>query len=285
MSQPPIPSPPPLTVSVVLHLSDLDRFAATLRGLGRAVATLPVPQPVPVLVVDQSLDPVYSERLGLLVEDLLAGECSPALTIDLLIHSENRGYGHGHNLARARLATTSTYHLVLNPDVELAEGALAAAVAALESDRRAVLAAPVSSTHGGRREYLAKDYPSLRALLLRGFAPRWLQQLGAPELARYELHHLDTAAEPVEIPIASGACMLIRRQALDVVGGFDERYFLYFEDFDLSLRLARWGRLLQVPDMRIVHHGGAAARKGIQHIRWFAAGAWRFFRQWGWRLW
>jgi hypothetical protein len=79
--------------------------------------------------------------------------------------------------------------------------------------------------------------------------------------------------------------MLVRRQALDAVGGFNEAFFLYFEDYDLSRRLAKHGSLLQVPGMRIIHHGGGAARKGWRHIRWFARGGWQFFQRWGWRLW
>ena len=77
--------------------------------------------------------------------------------------------------------------------------------------------------------------------------------------------------------------MLVRGECLTAVEGFDERYFLYFEDFDLSLRLGRLGKLLFAPQVRIVHHGGYAARKGWRHLQMFMRSGLRFFNQHGWR--
>ena len=83
--------------------------------------------------------------------------------------------------------------------------------------------------------------------------------------------------------LASGCCVWVRRALFDRVGGFDERYFLYFEDYDLSLKLTQLGEVAEHSQIRIVHHGGDAARKGVRHIRWFTAGAIRFFNRWGWK--
>ena len=92
-----------------------------------------------------------------------------------------------------------------------------------------------------------------------------------------------SGAQVVEVPLASGCFMLLRRAALQRVGGFSEAYFLYFEDFDLSLRLAGEGRLLFDPAVRIVHHGGYAAGKGLRHVWLFARSGRRFFHDHGWR--
>jgi GT2 family glycosyltransferase len=78
--------------------------------------------------------------------------------------------------------------------------------------------------------------------------------------------------------------MLCRTAALKAVSGFDEGYFLYFEDFDLSLRIAKIGELAYVPAMRIKHAGGHAARKGRAHIGMFVRSAMRFFNTHGWRF-
>ena len=77
--------------------------------------------------------------------------------------------------------------------------------------------------------------------------------------------------------------MLAPTGALLGVGGFNERYFLYFEDFDLSIRLRGEGRLLFEPAMQIVHHGGYAARKGFRHVGYFICSGIRFFNDHGWR--
>ncbi len=114
----------------------------------------------------------------------------------------------------------------------------------------------------GRRQYLCKRYPTVLDLALRGFAPAWLQRRLQTRLDRYELHEQAGDAVLWDPPIASGCFMLCRRAALEQVGGFRPDYFLYFEDFDLSLRLAAVTRLAYAPQVRIVHLGGHAARKG-----------------------
>ena len=67
----------------------------------------------------------------------------------------------------------------------------------------------------------------------------------------------------------SGACLLVRRKAIDETGGFDPAFFLYFEDFDWTMRLNKITRTAYVPSVEVVHHGGGAARKGMRHIGWF----------------
>ena len=89
----------------------------------------------------------------------------------------------------------------------------------------------------------------------------------------------------MDVPIVSGCFMFFRRDVLDAVGGFSPDYFLYFEDFDLSLRVSKVARIAYVPAVRIVHHGGDAARKGLKHIWMFTRSAVTFFNTHGWRWW
>jgi GT2 family glycosyltransferase len=85
------------------------------------------------------------------------------------------------------------------------------------------------------------------------------------------------------VPRASGCFMLVRTDLFRRLGGFDPRFFMYFEDYDLSLRVGRESTIAFVPEVRIAHGGGDAARKGWRHVAWFTASAWRFFRAHGWR--
>jgi GT2 family glycosyltransferase len=135
----------------------------------------------------------------------------------------------------------------------------------------------------GERQYLCKQYPAILDLLLRGFAPKPLRKLFAKRLARYELRGV-TENEPVtDVTIASGCFMFLRRSVLQTVGFFDPRYFLYFEDFDLSLRVARASTITYLPNVRIVHHGGGAAEKALRHVFLFARSALTFFRTHSWK--
>jgi GT2 family glycosyltransferase len=150
-----------------------------------------------------------------------------------------------------------------------------------------VLVAPRVEGADGVYQYLCKRPPGLLTLGLRGFAPAWLRAPFAGLLARYEMRDVlgPQVTEPVAgIPLASGCFMLMRTAAVRAVGGFGDAYFLYFEDFDLSLRLGTQGQLVYLPAMRIIHLGGQAGRKGSHHRKLFLRSALTFFRRNGWRL-
>lgn len=275
--QPPAPS---LTVSLVLHHSPLPRLTATLRSLLAALheaRSTGVLGEVTLWVVDNSVDAAYAVASRETVEALLteAGH----LDYRFLSLEENRGFGAGHN--RVLLDTDSDFHLVLNPDVELARDSLAQGVSLLASDPGIAALNPYAEAADGRREYLCKRHPSPGVLLLRGFAPAWLRHRAARRLAHYEARDLCDGAEVADVPLLSGCFLLLRGRPARLCRGFDTGYFMYFEDFDLSRRLRPQGRLVYAPQVRIVHHGGYAANKGWRHVHWFLRSGLRFFRQHG----
>jgi GT2 family glycosyltransferase len=280
----PSPTPqslPDLAVSVVLHFSPLEQLRALLESVSRAALEAELSR-VAVVCVDHSCDVDYAASCQALIEAYNARiDGASGLQISLLKPDINRGYGAGHNLAMAEVE--SQFHLILNPDVELAPDAIKLALDTFKTQQDIALLAPKGFSASGEPEFLAKAYPSVWVLGLRSLAPHWVKTRSGGALARYEMR--DTPSETLLRPItlASGCCMWVRRAVFDEVRGFDESYFLYFEDYDLSLKLASRGTVIEHRGIRIVHHGGEASRKGFQHIRWFIGGAARFFNQWGWR--
>ena len=268
---------PELAISVVLYHSDLLLFERLLVSLGAALrqADLSFTE---LICIDHSQDPEYAGRLRALCD---RHEDAGGLSIECIHAEQNLGYGAGHNMALSLV--NSHFHLLLNPDVELDKCALEVALETLRSDSTLAAVAPIGLSPSGDREYLAKEYPSVLVLALRAFAPQWLQRRFSGMLARYEMREMPVEGSSRPIPIASGCCMWVRREYFDGVGGFDEGYFLYFEDFDLSLRLSRLGTLIEHDGIEIIHHGGKAAQKGWRHIWWFSRSAIRFFQSWGWR--
>lgn len=265
-----------LSISLVTYQPQPAQLAATLSTL------------------DQALLAVHSQDSGSAQLTLIdhSPQCSietPSLrstTSCTVIHNPaNPGFGAGHNRVLAQPALLGEFHLVLNPDVELAADALAIALAFMRAHPDCVLLSPAARNADGSPQWLCKRYPSVLDLALRGFAPPWLKQRFARRLARYEMQDIADDEPYWDPPIVSGCFMLLRSNVFRQLGGFDERFFLYFEDFDLSLRAAAYGRLAHVPAVRIVHHGGHAARKGWRHILMFARSGLRFFRLHGWRLW
>ena len=273
-----------LSVSVVCFHTPHRQVLALLDSLAlsceKARADFPL-ESVAITIVDNSAGDAGAEEFSL--EDFAELSDSPRLRgckLRLLHGHGNIGYGAAHNLAIRE--TEAEFHLLLNPDVEFDPDALGAGLGYLVSNPAAVLVSPAAS-NGGARQYLCKRHPSVLLLLLRGFAPSFLRRPFARKLAAYEMRELPDDRPSTGIPIAGGCCMLCRGHPLRQSGGFDEDFFLYFEDFDLSLRLGRLGELAHVPAMRIRHAGGNAAAKGLGHIAMFVRSAWRFFKLHGWR--
>jgi GT2 family glycosyltransferase len=266
-----------LTVSVVTYGSDLESLGSTLMSLLsalRGIEAAGTPAARLFLVDNGPPTAGRTERLTQLL--------APVTNAELISGVGNLGYGRGHNLAIQRAA--SDYHLVLNPDVELREDALCEALAFMDAHPECGLLAPAVHDMSGTLQYLCKRQPAVLDLLLRGFAPPCLRKRFRGRLARYEMRDCINEEDSVwDPPMVSGCFMLFRADLFQRLGGFDPRYFLYFEDFDVSLRMARIARLAYVPRVRIVHHGGGASRKGLAHVRMFASSAIKFYVRHGWR--
>lgn len=270
-----------LTISVVTYAPDLALLATVLTHLDRALRHAGQTGRLTaahLILVDNGPGTVWREPL----QEILNNAALSA-RVEIVSGHGNVGYGVGHNLALRHCQ--GDYHLILNPDVLLEEDALSAGLAFLAAHAEAGLAAPAAWSEDGQRQYLCKRYPAALDLALRGFAPAGLRRWFQTRLDRYELRDRIDATVFWDPPIVSGCFMLCRRTALDQVGGFRPEYFLYFEDFDLSLRLAAVTRLAYVPAVRIRHFGGHAARKGLRHIGLFIRAAILFFNRHGWRWW
>jgi GT2 family glycosyltransferase len=204
------------------------------------------------------------------------------VTTTILTGHGNVGYGRGHNLAIERAA--SCYHLVLNPDIDLDRNALLRALDFFEANPVVGLLTPRIGDEQGHLQFLCRRYPTLLDLFVRGFLPGSVRRLFTRRLARYEMRDLINDRDIVwDPPIVSGCFMLFRTNVLKRLAGFDARYFLYFEDYDLSLRAHDVARVVYAPAVRVRHHGGGAARKGSAHIRMFVSSAYKFFSRFGWK--
>jgi len=276
--------PSSLQISIVTYLPDLPLFTRTLDTLAIAIAAAQeanVLRTVHLALIDNSSDRGVAERV---IELGRARFADTRVHVMYLHGHANIGFGAAHNLVLH--GTGADYHLVLNPDAELAPDALVKAIRWLDAHPEVGALAPSVTDGDGRREYLCKRYPAVLDLILRGFAPRFVQRLFARRLARYEMRDIVDAEPPrdaVGVPLMSGACLIARRDAIDRTGGFDPRFFLYFEDYDWTMRLRAVTQTAFVPSVRVVHHGGGAATKGLRHIRWFVASGVRFYRKHGWK--
>jgi GT2 family glycosyltransferase len=270
-----------LSASIVVYNPDEALLRQTLASFGAACERLraDVPECTVVLFL------IDNGGLGD-VRDAIDRLGQQHVSCRTLTGHGNVGYGRGHNLAIEQ--AQSDFHLVLNPDIDLEANALVAACTFFSAHDEAGLLAPWIGDESGSQQYLCRRYPAVLDLLARGLLPSALRDspLFATRLARYEMKDVINGTSVLwDPPIISGCFMLFRTNVLKRLGGFDPRYFLYFEDYDLSLRSHKVTRVAYVPASRVVHHGGGAARKGFIHIRMFSVSAFRFFNRFGWRWW
>lgn len=260
-----------ISVCVITYNPDLGELAQTLQSLDRSLRRCQLEYLV--FLVDNSPDRDLAPWLASTV---------PQLAVTLHSGHGNVGFAQANN---QMLDDVGEFHLVLNPDVEMAQEALANAIAFLDANPDCGLLAPYVSGRDGNRQLLCKRFPSVLDLALRGFAPNGIRRLFKRRLSRYQMADIPADQLIWDPPIVSGCFMMFRGKVFKSLNGFDPAYFLYFEDFDLALRTGRISRIAYVPEVRIVHGGGNASRKGAWHILQFAKSAITFYRKFGLKLW
>jgi N-acetylglucosaminyl-diphospho-decaprenol L-rhamnosyltransferase len=233
----------PRLAVVVVSFQGREALAAALASL-RAHAGLPLE----TVVVDNASTDGSPEA---------ARAADPAARV--IRNPENVGFARACN--QGWRASGAPHVLFLNPDAEVTPGALESLLRVLEERPEVGVAGPRTRSADGTIQVstgpdltLVAEWGQRR--LVRGVARRDPRALAAAE-ARHATEH-----EPDWV---SGSCLLVRRAALEAVGGFDERYFLYEEDADLCrrLRLAGW-RVVFTPAAEVRHrlgHSMAQARR------------------------
>ena len=201
-------------------------------------------QPLTVFVVDNSPEPA--------VEELALRSGATYLPLPA-----NPGYGGAVNAAARLLDDSVEWLLVVNPDVVLEPGSVDALLAAAAGDPAIGAVGPAILSPDGSVYPSARQIPSLRTGIGHAlFSGAWP---GNPWSRRYRQADEFAARDAGWL---SGACLLVRRSAFDGVGGFDEGYFMYFEDVDLGMRLGRAGwRNRYEPAARVTHSGAHATTR------------------------
>jgi len=223
---------------------------------------------------------------AVVVNDYSMGEPVEALLAAADFHlclAENPGYGRAVNRMARLLPVALPYLAALNTDLTWQPGTFERMVGWLREHSGAVLVVPRIVDPDGREQRLCKQDPTVLGLFSRRFLPRWLKPgwLRAYD-AWYAMADADYG-KVQSVPYLSGCCMVVRHAAFRAIGGFDERFFLYLEDADLTRQLRRLGQALHFPLATVVHAWG----RGNHRSWWLTVvnlqSAWLYFSKWGWR--
>ncbi|MEG0803583.1 MAG: glycosyltransferase family 2 protein [Pygmaiobacter sp.] len=208
---------------------------------------------------------------------MLAREFDKDARVEVLCLPTNIGFGSGHNTVLGRLS--SEYHVVLNPDITVDSDVLAQLCRYLDAHPDVVMVTPQLRFPDGSAQNVAKRQPTFLALLAR--------QLHLGILKKYEDHYLmldeDLSMEQ-DVQFCSGCFFVMRTAVFQAIGGFDENYFMYVEDADLTRKALQQGRVVYQPACYVYHAWHRTTKRSAKHFWMQVHSMGRYFKKWGFQL-
>lgn len=195
---------------------------------------------------------------------------------------KNLGFGAAHNLGFS-LGEKSPYFLILNPDLSLHEDTIDKSLEYLNQNPGVGMLSPKILHLDGSLQNLMKRNPTFRALLGRFFSPATYLPTVRKQMDLYEMKDVGVD-QTVTLGFASGCCMFVRSDLFAKVKGFDDRFFLYFEDADLTRSINEVSKALYCPQITVTHEWRRANRKQWKYILIALNSAYKYFVKWGFKF-
>jgi GT2 family glycosyltransferase len=204
----------------------------------------------------------------------------PALNgkIEYIFNNQNLGYGQAHNLGfKNSIENGIKYHLVLNPDIYFEKGVIEKLFMFMEKAADIGLVMPKILYPDGSVQYLCKLLPTPIDLIRRRFFPG---NFFNKQNSFYELRF--TGYDKImDVPYLSGCFMFVRTEALNNAGLFDERFFMYLEDVDISRRIHECYRTVYYPEVSVFHEYEKGSYKNRKLLNYHLLSAIKYFNKWG----
>ena len=199
--------------------------------------------------------------------------------VEYIFNDKNLGYGAGHNIAiRESIYDNIPFHLVINPDILLNAQDIDTMYQFILQNSEIGCLMPKVLYPNGELQYLCKLLPTPMDVFGRRFLPKkWIRK-------RNEKYEMRSSGydEMMNVPYLSGCFMLLRTQAVQKVRLFDERFFMYPEDMDLTRRIHRDYLTVYFPRVSIIHNHEHASYKSLRMLWIHVVNMCRYFNKWGW---
>lgn len=188
--------------------------------------------------------------------------------LTIIRNNANLGFAKACNIGTE--TSSAERILFLNPDCVLSPGALAKMISTLESSSGiGMVGGFLSNLDGSEQPGGRRVFPTPKRAFMRAF---WISRMARffPEVfSDFLLHEEALPKVPVVVEAISGACMLVKREAIEDVGLWDDNYFLHCEDLDWCMRFRQKGwKVMFVPDAKIVHVWGTCSRSRPFFVEW-----------------
>lgn len=204
-------------------------------------------------------------------------------TLEATYHftGKNLGYGAAHNIAiRQTIEQNIPYHLVINPDITFEPKILSVIEQFMNNNSTIGQLMPKVFYPNGEIQYLCKLLPTPFDLIFRRFLPEsWTKR-------RREKFELRTSGynRIMDVPYLSGSIMFLRTEAIKQVGLFDERFFMYPEDIDLTRRIHQKFRTVFYPEVSVFHYHAQESYSNYKLLIVHISNMIKYFNKWGWIL-
>ncbi len=266
------------TASIVTYNHHLLDFEPVLRSLFASPIDI-------IFIVDHSDDMLdLKQELQEFGQRVLKGEPELKKKAEngfqlIYIPHENNGYGGGHNVAlKEAINLGSKYHLVVNPDVWFGPEVIPALIEHMDAHEEVGQIMPKVMYPNGQIQRLAKMLPTPLDMFCRFCLPGWIIKR---RNTKFELWQ-SGFSKTMSVPYLSGCFMFLRISALKDVGLFDEQFFMYAEDIDLTRRIHQKYDTLYYPSEAIYHTFTRGSRKNLRLLRIHIVNIIMYFNKWGW---
>lgn len=193
--------------------------------------------------------------------------------VELIRMDRNVGFGAGHNIVIGLV--DSLYHAVINPDILLMENTVKEMSDFLDDNNDIGLLSPNVCFPDGRPQPLGRKDPHLVYI----FANRFSGGKPSSIYKKYTLTDKEVT-EPVDIENATGCFMMFRTEILKSVGGFDERYFMYFEDADITRTVRKYARVVYHPGITVGHIWKRESKHNYKLLRIHIQSMLKYYLKW-----
>lgn len=250
-----------ITASLVLFKTDIEEIENVLEILKQSKLNLKI------ILVDNSPTRILEKQIPV------------NQNLEYIFSGSNLGFGTAHNVAIAKSIKDSEFHLVLNADVDFEADILEEIYAYMKKHQDVGILGPKIHNPDGSHQYSAKLLPTPANLIVRRFVPIKSLQENMDFEYEFKFFNFDRI---IEVPYLTGCFMFMNCKALKEVGGFDERYFMYPEDTDLTRRIHQFSKAIYYPHVSIVHEHGKGSYKSKKLLYYHVTSMIKYFNKWGW---
>ena len=250
-----------ITSSIVLYKNDITMLSKAIQSI------LKTEEIETLFLIDNTL----TDELKIL---------STNSRIKYIHNPSNPGFGASHNLAMEKaMESGSNYHFIVNPDIYFEGDVITPMIEYMANDSSIGMIMPQILNEDGTIQNLPKLLPSPISMLKR--------KIKKPKKAyekfinQYELRNISKEII-YNAPVLSGCFTLLNLEAVKKIGMYDDAFFMYFEDWDLSRRMHQKYKTIYFPKVSVVHEYESGANKSSKLFKIFVNSAITYFNKWGW---